>query len=1389
MLIQNNNSQKQDLTLPGRHGPIGSVTHLPESVHPEPTDFLSSHHHVSRGMCSTRMSYAQGDAFLQDYKNRQAPVSQNVMCSRQGSNDFVSSPLMESINILLAEGGVGNSSEGCLRVGEPSDRRCSLFSIGDLVIQEHYGTFGTVLPGGTSKVHQNEDEEMHNPIEDFINPAMPSQEDMETCNDSSSNELRNEPMDSDENGKEHTPKSHSNCQPPPCSSSTFPLMMADSEHNPSTSGYSSEQPAKAKTQKELMKMLKELRSYLPPERRSRGKSSTMASLHYALHCIQQVKAIEEYYQLLMVNEEYPYGQDLSCYTIQDIANITAEFTKKNMDVFAMAVSLVNGRILYSSEQASIVLRCSAELFSHVRFVELLAPQDVGIFYSSTTPYRLPSWNMCNGPDSGCLDGLEKKSFYCRISCGRESQKEVSYHPFRLTPYLLRVRTEESAAEHMCCVLFAERIHSGYEGPRIPADKRIFTTTHTPGCLFQDVDERAVPLLGYLPQDLIGTPIILHLHPKDRPLMLAVHKKILQYGGQPFDFSPIRFCARNGEYITIDTSWSSFINPWSRKVSFIIGRHKVRMGPVNEDLFTAPICPADRSLQPDVQELTEQIHQLLMQPVHNSSSSGYGSLGSNGSHENPMSGASSSDSNGNLNEDIKEKRGTHPGQRSKDPCSISPQSTGPQSGEGSPEAGSSHVGNGGSKDINSEGSGKAACPPHNEQLPAKQPPYSYQQINCLDSVIRYLESCSVLMSDKCDLVSLENTTSSASGDQIQMQEDDRHLSGMTPILPPFSQNPIQSPQTMPDCGPGPTINSISGVPSITHGQQPVVLSATITGSTATSQSVSSCLPQPSLPSLPVRGPAITQLSMAAKVESVASLTSHCSYSSTIVHVGDKKLQPEAELEDGQSHSDAPPIPLGNTGKEPYKPLGLTKEVLVAHTQKEENDFLSDFMDVKRLSAFQTRCNTYMHEKPRVLRSHAPHGADIAGRRGGKTRKPKVKRVRPESWDSSSSGVPQAHRCPLLGLNTTAWSQSDTSHASCPPLPYPVLPAYPLPVFPSPQIPVPNDNGIPMPNGTSSNMTPFPAPLLSPMVALVLPNYMYPASLPPNVYPGAPPSHPFPVPLPFYTPQATFPPSTPTFPVPQTTFPVPQPTFPIPQPVFTPAHHDFPVPQPSCVPQPAQSHCLVQPFSCSALPSEPKMKEGISRSSTPRDPPSPPLFLSRCSSPLQLNLLQLEESQKADRSEGCAGVGCAVNSTFMPQPCEDLDLPVAQTTFAPNEHTSDALSTGSDLMDILLQDDVCSGMCSGSSSESLTSGSNGNGTSGSQTGSSQTSHSSKYFGSIDSSENNQKAKGSTFRNGESVMKYVLQDPMWLLMANANEDVMMTYQIPIRAGLISPWCHHGL
>lgn len=44
-----------------------------------------------------------------------------------------------------------------------------------------------------------------------------------------------------------------------------------------------------KTQKELMKAVKELKIRLPAERKSKGRSSTLNALKYALSCVRQVQ--------------------------------------------------------------------------------------------------------------------------------------------------------------------------------------------------------------------------------------------------------------------------------------------------------------------------------------------------------------------------------------------------------------------------------------------------------------------------------------------------------------------------------------------------------------------------------------------------------------------------------------------------------------------------------------------------------------------------------------------------------------------------------------------------------------------------------------------------------------------------------------------------------------------------------------------------------------------------------------------------------------------------------------------------------------------------------------------------------------------------------------------
>ncbi|XP_036624928.1 period circadian protein homolog 2 [Trichosurus vulpecula] len=1192
------------------------------------------------------------------------------------------------------------------------------------------------------------------------------QEDIEMTSGSSGSEANENDFsgrespgnDYDENGKDsamlvESSESHK-------SSNAFSLMIVNSDHNPSTSGCSSEQSAKAKTQKELIRTLKELKGHLPPDRKTKGKPSMLATLKYALRSIKQIKANEEYYQILLTSDNHPADLDVPSYTVKEIETLASEYIMKNVDMFAMAVSLVTGKIVYISDQATSILPCKKDTFHDAKFVEFLAPHDVSVFHSSTAPSRLPAWRVCRRADSSTQDYMEEKSFFCRISGGKDHENVIRYHPFRMTPYLVRIQEKHNAEAQLCCVLLAEKVHSGYEAPRIPPDKRIFTTTHTPNCLFQDVDERAVPLLGYLPQDLIGTPLLLHLHPRDRPLMLSIHKKILQYGGQPFDYSPIRFCTRNGEYITMDTSWSSFINPWNRKVSFIIGRHKVRTGPLNEDVFAAHSCTEEKTPHPSIQEITEQIYRLLLQPVHNSGSSGYGSLGSNGSHEHLMSQTSSSDSNGHLHEDLRKRR---PNIR-KGICKDAQKVTGRSSilfeseemRKPASESRTNSITQTKAVLAPEKASGGPSLPKNvtTEELACRnQSAYSYQQISCLDSVIRYLESCSVAgpLKRKCE------------------------------SLPSVAASPLEDEQKPPaEPGPPPAAEETSMVKVPLNPAVTVLKPSRANGH-------------------PVVGAHLTSLALPGKAESVVSFTSQCSYSSTLVHVGDKKLQPESEMiEDptsGLESLDSAAAPSSHCDsspeKGPPKKVGLTKEVLAVHTQKEEQSFLHRFKETRRLSTFQSRCHSYLQERSkgrpgeRVVRGlrNSISGMDSSWKKNGKNRKQKSKRIKPhESSDSTASGTNIPPRSPLVGLNSTAWSPSDTSQASCAPASFPgVVPTYSLPVFPSPGI-VPTSGDVSSASrasqahgndsGTSQHYISLQPPAfttpLTPVMAVVLPNYTFP--------PVNPAGHP-----PFYPGQS----SCPQHPACSS------------QMVFA-AQPDFPV-QASFS---SQTFCPAQSFNYQQgereRPPAPGGPEGPSRSTTPQstgrqDQASPPLFQSRCSSPLQLNLLQLEETPKAVEST-MAAVSASLAGRGLPSKgsnnkaveLDDGKRPAPHGIDSPMDaHNSDALSMSSDFLEILLAEDGGSATGSASSgsgvsaaSESLGSGSLGCGTSRTGTGSSETSHTSKYFGSVDSSENSHRVKVNAGLPGsEHFLKCVLQDPVWLLMANTDTDVMMTYQLPSR------------
>lgn len=281
--------------------------------------------------------------------------------------------------------------------------------------------------------------------------------------------------------------------------------------------------------------------------------------------------------------------------------------------------------------------------------------------------------------------------------------------------------------------------------------------------------------------------------------------------------------------------------------------------------------------------------------------------------------------------------------------------------------------------------------------------------------------------------------------------------------------------------------------------------------------------------------------------------------------------------------------------------------------------------------------------------------------------------PDSSDSTVSN--RKPRPPLQGLNQTSWSPSEASLSAFN-VSYPnMVPTYPL-YQPAPaasaQAPL-SDPSIPAGFGDVQNTqapsaaAQFPAPIVTPVVALVLPNYLFSqiGQIGQIGQLGAaprPPFYPEPTqPQPAYTAQQPFQPPQPAYTM-QTQPPfTSQQHFPVqtaftPQQPFQTAQTPYTTPQPFQTPQAAfasqppfaaqpsfpvqtqfaaQTPFPAQPFPYSLSSEAPKsvVRDGAaSRSSTPasgaREPTtSPTLFESRCSSPLQLNLLSMEEGQRS------------------------------------------------------------------------------------------------------------------------------------------------------------------
>nr|ABY26956.1 period [Branchiostoma lanceolatum] len=418
-------------------------------------------------------------------------------------------------------------------------------------------------------------------------------------------------------------------------SATLSMLSGSSnDDQPSTSGCSSEQSVKAKNREKLFAAIQELKSMLPASGLNDGKDgkpSTLAALTHAIECVKKISSSNAFDLPFPEEEEDPSAKDNSIptYSLHSLCTLSKNVVLQNMESFLVVVSVVDGTVLHASDMIEKLLGYTPKNWQGRKFATFLARKDVPTFYSHMASMSRSGLPTCTRDgDTGALsEGKKNSSFYCFIrhdtkpAAASDPPAQVNFTPFRLTGRKIRVvmppkDNEGEGKSALCCLALAVPVKSAYkEDGEVPVEKRTFLSCHTPSCNFSDVDSRAVPLTGYLPQDLIGRCIFDFINQDDAPIMLSVHEKVVKTPmGQTFNEGPVRFLVRNGNEVTIETSWSSFINPWTRKIDFVIGQHRVTRGPQEIDVFRNPIKAwiGHPDIRKDIAAMEQAICKLLLQ---------------------------------------------------------------------------------------------------------------------------------------------------------------------------------------------------------------------------------------------------------------------------------------------------------------------------------------------------------------------------------------------------------------------------------------------------------------------------------------------------------------------------------------------------------------------------------------------------------------------------------------------------------------------------------------------------------------------------------------------------------------------------------------------------------
>ncbi|CAG0918239.1 unnamed protein product [Notodromas monacha] len=285
------------------------------------------------------------------------------------------------------------------------------------------------------------------------------------------------------------------------------------------------------------------------------------------------------------------------------------------DGCSLLVSLQTMCVVHASPTTKDTLGFSEQMLCSRSFLDYIYPRDRFTFTSEITSIMRALGEGKSSPES-CTFYIRVRGFKSLDIAGFDVKtKRTVYKPFHGTMQIKVVKPEPEPGKDASMeepeyytLLKLVPIRSAYEEGKDPVGS--FGTRHTSSCHLSHVDPAAIPYLGYLPQDLIGNSIFEYYHPEDLSYLKKDFESVLQRAGATCSGARSRFRAHNGCYLVLSTDWSCFVNPWTYRLEFVIGQHRVVETPSNSNVFLIP-KETDALLSDEVLQETSTLQEEIL----------------------------------------------------------------------------------------------------------------------------------------------------------------------------------------------------------------------------------------------------------------------------------------------------------------------------------------------------------------------------------------------------------------------------------------------------------------------------------------------------------------------------------------------------------------------------------------------------------------------------------------------------------------------------------------------------------------------------------------------------------------------------------------------------------